>query len=368
MIGARDKANSSTKLTPWKLAGIYIGTVVGAGFASGQEVLQYFGFWGWRGIWAIILATILFSIYGAIVFQLGHRWKANSHREIVMKSGGPVIGSLVDAVITFFLLGAFTAMAAGAGAVFQEQFGLPALLGNFFMIAISVATVLLGIEGVLSAIGFVAPILVGSVLIISMVTVLTTPVQWHWADPAVAAVANWPLSAVTYVSYNLVLAIAVLAPAGSLAEEKYLKRGAWWGGIGLGASILAIHLAIMTQVPRAAEFEVPMLYLVRQALGRLAPLYSLVLLAEVYTTAAGSLFGFVARWTDVKGPRSVKITLLSSIAAFVGSQLGFSQLVAKLFSAVGYAGFMLLIILTLSYLRRPGAKPRNDLQDQSPRS
>ncbi|HHW09278.1 MAG TPA: hypothetical protein GXX29_04835 [Firmicutes bacterium] len=361
---------SRAKLTSWKLAGIYIGTVVGAGFASGQEVLQYFGFWGGRGIWAIILATILFGFYGTIIFQLGHRWQAGSHRHLVMKSGGPIIGRLVDAVITFFLLGAFTVMAAGAGAVFREQFGLPALLGNIFMIVISVGTVLLGIEGVLSAIGFVAPILVGSVLLISFATILTTPIQWQWADPAAAAVHNWPFSAITYVSYNLVLAVAVLAPTGALAEEKELKRGSWWGGIGLGLSILAIHLAIMTQVPEAARFEVPMLYLVRRILGNWAPLYSIVLLAEVYTTAAGSLFGFVARWTrDNIEPRTggrrrtVIITLLSGLVAFAGSRLGFSPLVAKLFSAVGYAGFLLLIILTKSYfnhLFRPAAKPQDN--------
>ncbi len=44
----------------FKIAATYIGTIVGAGFASGQEVLQFFGVFGIKGLWGLLLATALF--------------------------------------------------------------------------------------------------------------------------------------------------------------------------------------------------------------------------------------------------------------------------------------------------------------------
>ena len=49
----------------------YIAIAVGAGFASGQEVLQYFvGFGPW-GLVGALAAAIVFSFAGFVVVQLG---------------------------------------------------------------------------------------------------------------------------------------------------------------------------------------------------------------------------------------------------------------------------------------------------------
>ncbi|PKM87374.1 MAG: hypothetical protein CVU87_09755, partial [Firmicutes bacterium HGW-Firmicutes-12] len=113
------------KITAWKVAATYIGTVVGAGFASGQEVLQYFGYFGYGGILGLVIAGILFYYFGKQILILGKKLKAESHVPIIYYAGGKRIGKLLDYIITFFLFGAVTTMAAGAGAIFQEQFNLP---------------------------------------------------------------------------------------------------------------------------------------------------------------------------------------------------------------------------------------------------
>lgn len=43
----------------------YIGVVVGAGFASGQEVLQYFVAHGKIGMMAVLMTAILMALVGA---------------------------------------------------------------------------------------------------------------------------------------------------------------------------------------------------------------------------------------------------------------------------------------------------------------
>jgi len=47
-----------------KLAALYTAIIMGAGFASGQELLQYFVGYGTSGIWGLIAAGVLFSVTG----------------------------------------------------------------------------------------------------------------------------------------------------------------------------------------------------------------------------------------------------------------------------------------------------------------
>lgn len=331
------------KINVFQVAATYIGTVVGAGFASGQEVLQFFGYFGINGIWALALTTVLFVFFGWVILDLGMRLHATSHLPVIRYAGGKWVGTAVDYVITFFLFGALTAMAAGAGAIFAEQFGLPAVVGNAVMVLLSVLTVMMGLGGVVTAISFVVPLLLAAVLGISIWTLLSTPLNLAAAVPGKPAVPFWPLSAVVYVSYNIVMAVAVLAPMGAQAEAREtLKRGAIFGGVGLGIGALAILLALLANLPQAARFQIPMVYIAGRFTTTVQYIYSLVLFAEIYTTAVGNLYGFVARLTDVEAKKARLYIIVTGIAAFVASQMGFTTLVRILYPSVGYAGLLLL--------------------------
>jgi len=261
------------------------------------------------------------------------------------------VGLVIDGIVTFFLVGAFTTMAAGSGAVFEEQFGLPSVVGSLAMVAASIVTVLMGIRGVVSAISAVVPFLLAAVLSVSLYALFTKPIEWTWARPEAAAVATWPLSGVAYASYNLLLAISVLAPMGQLTDSKTLRSGALLGGIGLGIGAAGIHLAMLTRAPGSAAYEIPMLFLAREIFDVLPFAYTAVLLAEVYTTAVGSLYGFTARLTSPGSPQFVRLAVGTGVAAFLGSLVGFSELVGTIYSAVGYAGVTLLVALTVAYFR-----------------
>ncbi len=338
----------SRSISALTVAGAYVGTVVGAGFASGQEVLQFFGYFGWAGYLGIALSTGLFSLFGYLVLRLGRELEATSHRELMHRVGGPYLGMLIDGIVTVFLFGALTVMAAGSGAVFVEQFGLPALLGSLIMLGATLGTVLLGLHGVITAISLIAPVLLLAVVSIAVVSVWTDPGQFlvnllHWSEVGRTPVPSWPLAAVLYLSYNLVLAVPVLAPMGVVARPGSLRTGAMLGGLGLGLGVAAINSAVLTRVPEAAGWEVPMLVVA----GGISPVirvaFTVVLFAEIYSTAVASLYGFTARLREQgRDLLYAALATASSAAALVTAQLGFSTIVSLLFPAVGAAGFLLL--------------------------
>lgn len=337
-----------------KVAATYIGTIVGAGFATGQEVLQFFARFGFKGLYGLILTTILFIVFGYIIMNLGMQLNANSHLEIIKYSGGKIIGTVIDLIITFFLFGALTAMIAGSGALFEEQFGLSNIIGNLLMSIITAFTVLTGISGVINSISFVVPFLLVSVLGISVYSIVINPPDLSLTSSIIGnsdLISNWALSAILYISYNTVLSIAVLGPLGAKAnDKKAIRYGCILGGLGLGLGSIMIYLALFGNITEISKFEVPMIYIAGFISPIIQVIYSVVLIAEVYTTAVGSLFGFTARIVNMqeKKNRARWFIIFTTVVAFFVSQLGFSNLVKYMYPIVGYGGIVLLICLVYS--------------------
>lgn len=353
------------QLSVFTIAATYIGTVVGAGFASGQEVLQFFGYFGLPGIAGLAVTTVLLVLFGYMILDLGRRLNADSHLPVIRYAGGKWIGTAIDWVITIFLFGGLVTMGAGAGAIFTEQFGLSFFWGSLAMIVVSFITVLTGIAGVVTSISFVVPLLLTAVFGVAIYTIaadfgtLVSTLRTY-VNPGGAPVPFWPLTALLYVSYNLVLAVAILAPLGTMSSARRLKMGAILGGIGLGMGAAAINLSILTYIRRAADFEIPMIYVA----GTISPLvrigYTIILLAEIYTTAVSSLYGFVARLSKQGTARYRWIAVGASTAAFGLAQFGFSNLVGTLFPAVGFAGLLLLGSLVYGFIRDRAVKPARE--------
>ena len=56
-----------------KYAGAYIAFEIGSGFATGQEILQFYTSYGTMGIAGAIVSMILFSWAGGSLMKIGHR-------------------------------------------------------------------------------------------------------------------------------------------------------------------------------------------------------------------------------------------------------------------------------------------------------
>ncbi|MRH43427.1 hypothetical protein GH741_12135 [Aquibacillus halophilus] len=349
-----NESSTTKNVGVFKISATYIGTIVGAGFASGQEVFQFFTSYGMGGIWGILLATLLFFFYGYLILLLGLKLQAESHVKVVRFSNGKIIGTIIDIIITVFLFGALAAMIAGAGAIFQQQFNISPLFGTLIMGIITLLTVLTGITGVINAISYVVPVLLGSVLFITIYSLTKNPLtqeEIQVASEFGGVAPNWFISAINYASYNLVIAIAILAPLGAKAKPgKTIFWGALLGGLGLGVGVLAINFSILTSISESASVEVPMIAIANQISPIVQLVFAVVLFAEVYTTAVGNLYGFVSRISYIKQGFRKPIIIGATVAAFGVSQLGFSTMVEYLYPAVGYGGMLLLIGLGYSWI------------------
>ena len=350
-----------------KIAMVYIGTVVGAGFATGQEILQFFVRFGIGGLWGILLSTVLFALYGVLIMRLGMALSARSHLEVIQGIGGAGFGVLIDALIMLSLFGAVTAMLAGSGALFAQQFGVPAALGSAVMAVLTAVTVMRGLHGVINAISAVVPFLLVSVIGISVYALMNAPPDLQGVPVSGGGLmGNWLWAAILYSSYNILMSASILAPlGGAVSDRRQVFRGGALGGIGLGAASLLIYLALSASSAETRGLAVPLLHIA----GRIGPLagalFSAVLLAEIYTTAVGSLYGFSARLAGQGGTRGgasptgmpIKI-IVATVLAFLASLLGFTNLVRTLYPLQGYGGIVFLLAILYATLRQTRSAPK----------
>jgi len=340
-----------------QIAGAFIGLIVGAGFASGQEILQFFTNFGWVSIISTVVATVLFSFLGMNLTQLGSRLQTKSHKDVIYYICGPYLGIVVDVIITFFLFGVTVVMMAGAGSIFEQQFGIPSMIGNIVMTLLTLLTVCLNIQRVISIIGLATPVLLALVIIIAGYSFMTMDASFtelqQIAEKQNAAASNWGIGALLYVSYNIAAGAAMLTVmGGTIKDEKTAGLGGILGGIGLGILIMLINLGMLTKLNKVSGVDMPILFLANEISPLFGLLMSLILLGMIYNTAVGMLYAFTARIVKPELPKFKVFVVLFGIAAFGASFIGFIQLVGTVYPVIGYLGFTLMAAIIVTWLKR----------------
>ncbi|NLN19672.1 MAG: hypothetical protein GX162_10425 [Firmicutes bacterium] len=342
----RRKTEDKSRLSSLSIAGVYIGAVIGAGFASGQEIWRFFGLHGAGGFVGLALSGFLFAFFALAILCAGKLLQARSHLEVVNAIGGPMWGALMDGFITICLPVSLTVMLAGAGAGLAEQYGIPSFVGSTAMALATALTVLMGIQGVVVAISLLAPLFVSLIMIVSVQAMRPGSVDWPWAMASSMPRLSWLFSSLAYVTYNLILSASVLAPVGALAPTRAIIGGSLLGGLGLGLGAAAVNIAVLSQGPAVISCDVPMLLVAEKMLPTVPWIFMVLLLIEIYTTAVAGLYGFAARLAPEDRGAFMRIVLVTTLFSLIAARVGFSRLVAVVYSAMGYVGAVFLAALT----------------------
>jgi uncharacterized membrane protein YkvI len=114
-----------------KVAAVYVSCIIGAGFASGQEIMQFFVLFGQKGLWGVGLAAVFFSLFGILIMALAVKLKASNYQSIYLFLLGKQLARLMDTLSIFMLPGSLVVMLAASGSIWQNnlifRFGWEAL-------------------------------------------------------------------------------------------------------------------------------------------------------------------------------------------------------------------------------------------------
>lgn len=339
-----------------QLGSAFIGVIVGAGFASGQEILQYFTSFGLLGIIGAVIASALFAYLGMVLMQIGSRMQTTSHRDAIYKISGRYLGVVIDYIIIFTLFGVGVVMIAGAGSNLNQQFEFPYFVGTSLMTILVLIAGMAKVNRFVAIIGSITPFLILIVIILSIYSVLSMDNTFtnlnSIAMEQPTTLPNWFISAINYVSFNIAVGASMsLVMGGAQHNEKTAALGGLVGGLGIGVLIILSHLAIFSKIDLVQGYEMPMLQLANQVSPALGFFMAIVLFGMIFNTAASMFFSFGARFVEIGTPKFKAFLVVTLVIAYLLSFFGFTDLVSYFYPLIGYLGLFLIGALIIASVR-----------------
>jgi len=343
---------NTRNISVFKIAAMYAGAVIGAGFASGQEVMQFFTVYGIKGLWGVVVATMLLAYLGASILHLSVKYGTGNYLLLINNLTSPWIAKIFDLLSMAMLLAGLSVMLSGSGAVFSEYLKIAAWPGVVFLLVIVALVLMGGMAGVIRFNSLLVPVKVVAIFIISLLVLAMCksgifPTEGTRSSLFVST-GNWFVSGVLYVSYNMILVLAVLSTLGDRVTNRRAVAGGVVGGIVLGVAVGVLLLAQLKLYPAIAGYKVPVLFMAGE-IGNMfrIPVAVLIWLA-ILTTAVANAHGLAARFAP---PGSVKYKLVGvgcTLLALPLARLDFDRLVGTIYPIFGYAGLLMVLVLLVS--------------------
>ncbi|ATH93922.1 membrane protein [Bacillus glycinifermentans] len=322
----------------WML--LILGSLIGAGYASGQEIWQFFG--DESGL-AILLFTIIFTLSTYIVMKISFEEKSEHFLPILEKLIGPMLAKVYDLLIILYLFTTTIVMIAGGGVTLQ-MFQIPFWAGVGLFALCTAFIFLWGLNGILSVNSYLIPILVAGLLyaLISFHAAHQQPWLLNMNRQY-----NWP-AGIAFASLNVLSVVAVLSAVGK--ELKGLgeaRIASLLSGLVFGAISFMYNETLVVLAGQLSHYEIPLFAVLEGAPFPMFMFMTAVLCVAIYTTTVTSILGLSSRFlTLVKWPRwTIALFLLLLMLPF--TSFGFSNLIAFLYPIYGLLNLYLLVNILL---------------------
>lgn len=312
------------------VAGVYIAAIIGAGFASGSEVLYYFAKFGKMGFFGIILSSLLFGVMAWIILETS---KKEGYGDFNAFLGGIFSFRVVKALNVFiyvFMFVVFSAMISGSGETVSTLTGVAKMWG---VIGILVA-VAVGLSGDVRGFMTVSGVL-SVFMIVGICGVCCYLLRFREISTFNQNV-GWITSGVSYAGYNILTAAAIL-PAMAGHAEKTVRVGVI-SSVGIGLMLLFIWGIISIYYGKIPLGSIPMLTICKRHGLTLSIIYSLVLYMAMFTTALANGFALLDAMKMGRGKSIVFITVLG----FFLSGFSFDFFVDVVYRMAGVLGMIFM--------------------------
>lgn len=150
------------------LAGTYISFGIGAGFATGTELLQFWSCFGIKGIIGMVISTVLILGCIGVISNDCRRYGLHNMDEMFKHYCGKYIGTAIswlEIVALFLMVGS---MIAGGAASMNQTLGVDTWIGTLIMLVVVTVTALLGMKKLTDILGGIAPVILVAVIAICL--------------------------------------------------------------------------------------------------------------------------------------------------------------------------------------------------------
>ncbi|MCQ6275075.1 GerAB/ArcD/ProY family transporter [Bacillus sp. V3B] len=330
----------------FQIAAVYVGTVVGAGFATGREIVEFFSRFGFIGLVGMLMSGYILIFLGSKLMIISARINAKSYEEFNEYLFGKKIGKVINLLLMLMLIGVCAVMLAGAGAIFEEQLGLSKASGVMITIALSILVMFVGIKALFAVNTFVVPLMITFSFILLVLSLkLPNFMDQLLYIPYVKDGWTAVVAPFSYTAFNLSLAQAVLVPvATEVKDERTIKRGAMLGGTALTIILIASHMTLV-MLPNFELYEIPMAIIMKNLVPGLYWIFVLVIYGEIFTSVIGNVFGLEKQLKEYIALPKMIIVSGIFVVSYLLSLFEYSKLLSYLYPIFGYVSLLFIVLL-----------------------
>ncbi|WP_070120012.1 YkvI family membrane protein [Bacillus marinisedimentorum] len=318
---------------------LIMGTMIGAGYASGREIWQFFGH---ESGLAIILFTFFFIVSCFVIMRISFEKQSHHYLPVLEHLIGKRLTGVYDIMIILYLFTTTVVMLAGSGATLQT-FSMPYWTGVLILCLLLVFLFIWEIKGILNMNSVILPLLILGLVGVLLSFILLNGEHWQfdWQHQG-----NWP-SSFTFTALNILPLIAVLSAIGR--EMKHTGE-VYIASIGSGlllGSVSYLYNQSLLQIQDIMFYEIPLFAVLERYPYFMVIIMSILLWLAIYTTAASGLLGLISRFQNgVNLPSwllaSIVLVLMVPLTSF-----GFGTLVAVLYPLYGILNLYVMAAILL---------------------
>lgn len=339
---------------------VLVSVIMGGGYGTGREVIEYFSQYGQLGgTLGILLSTLVFAVALSLTFDFARRFQVYDYRGFFKALIGPYWIAFEILYLLLFLL-VLGVISAAASDILNNEFGLSNTLNLALLLMTVSFLVLLGRDRIENLLTFWCFGMYG-VFVWYIVTIVQSS-DLNFADfnfPNEIS-SNWWQGGVLYPFYNLAIAPVLLFATRGIEKASQ----SWLAGIVAAIMVMLpamlFHISYRAGSPQVLTESIPNYWMIEAFGSRLLMVVFIVaFLGTLIETAIGLIHGLIERMAMVLTPNHEEAALtkrfrlgVASVAMMcaVGfSHVGIISLIGKGYSimAIGFAIVYILPLFTL---------------------
>jgi uncharacterized membrane protein YkvI len=357
-----------SRFARWLLPGLGVkAVVIGGGYATGRELAEFFLSQGpWGGLFAILFATALFSIFCSLTFLAARRFGTWDYKSFFKVLLGPA-WHLFELAYLLFVVLILAVYGAAAGAIGEALFGAPLWAGTVLLAVCIAGVVAFGNKAVERLFRDVSYLLYGVYALFILLALWTFGERVPGGFAANPQTSGWALSGLTYFGYNIIGAVVILPVLRHLASDRDAVIAGTIAGPLTMLPALLFFIPMVAFYPEVQGATLPSDFLLQRiGIPAFHILFQAMIFSALLESGTSSVHAINERidraWESRKGKalthaqRLGIAVLVIAFCMFLASRFGLVALIATGYRALAYillATFILpLVTVGVWNLRR----------------
>ena len=292
-------------------AAVFVSVVMGGGYGTGREVIEFFTRYGLLGgLFGTLVAACVFALVLACTYEFARVFQAYDYRTFFKRLIGPFWVCFEVLYLLLFLL-VLGVVGSAAGNILEQEFGISSYISMVGVLVLVVALVYFGreaVEKVLTLWSIGMYLIFGyyflEILNNSEVDILQSLTRGS-IEP------GWLQGGILYAMYNLALAPVLLFSTRAIQTRREALLAGIITGVVVMVPAVLFHISYAAGYPEVLEQPVPNYWMIsKYTTPLLLGIFLVALLGTLVETGAGLVQGIIERIEAVISPSGDKSCLL----------------------------------------------------------